>query len=62
MVGHTHEDIDQRWSTIGKFFRKEKEELLSVPAFVQAIKDSFKKNGTTPECVEQIKYTYTHIL
>ena len=58
IVGHTHEDIDQRWSTIGKYFVREKEEILSVPDFTQALKDSFKKDGSKPKCIEQILYCY----
>jgi hypothetical protein len=60
IVGHTHEDIDQIFSRIGRYIRRTLQEILTVPAFVAALHDSFasKKGSQPPKCVEHLRYCY----
>ena len=59
-VGHTHEDIDQKFIRIGRYIRKVLQEVLSIPAFVVASYDTFttRKGGQPPKCVEPVTYCY----
>jgi hypothetical protein len=58
IVGHTHEDNDQAFSLIGKFFKKVLQMILSVSAFVSAIYNCFKTPACIPKCVEHIQCTF----
>ena len=59
IVGHTHEDIDQKFSRIGRYIRRTLCTIWSIPSFVEAINHSFtKKEGASPKCVEQIQWCH----
>ena len=58
IVGHTHEDPDQSFSHIGRYFRKVVQTILSVPAFIAAIMTCFKTPASIPKCVENISFCY----
>ena len=46
-VGHTHEDIDQAFSRIAVHLNRN--DAIDMDEFVQAIRESFKKDGNPPE-------------
>ena len=58
LVGHTHEDPDQAFSHVGRFFRKVVQTILSVSSFIAALMNCFKTPTSIPRCVEQISYCY----
>jgi hypothetical protein len=59
IVGHTHEDIDQKFSQIGRYIKKILRSILTMEEFEAAIKQTFAKQGAGgARCVEQIKCTF----
>ena len=58
IVGHTHEDVDQYFSVISRFFRKLIMCIYSNGGFISALMACFKTPGCIPKCVEQICYCY----
>lgn len=58
IVGHTHEDIDQYFSVISRFFKKELKCIYSVSGFITALQTCFKTVGCIPRCIEEIQYCY----
>jgi hypothetical protein len=58
IVGHTHEDIDQKFSVIGKYIQRFLREVLSIPAFIDAIIQCMVKKEKAPKCVEHIQFCY----
>ena len=58
IVGHTHEDVDQYFSVISRFFRKLIMCIYSIGGFISALMACFKTPGCIPKCVEQICYCY----
>ena len=58
IVGHTHEDPDQSFSHIGRYFTKVVQTVLFVPAFIAAIMTCFKTPASIPKCMENISFCY----
>jgi hypothetical protein len=51
MVGHTHEDIDQMFSIISSYLKKESVICPDQASFFQAICDAFKDENLKPEVI-----------
>jgi len=58
IVGHTHEDIDQYFSVISRFFKKIMMTIYSIVGFLTALMSCFKTRGCIPRCVEQFGYCF----
>jgi hypothetical protein len=58
IVGHTHEDIDQYFSVISRYFKKVIMSIFSIVGFLTALMSCFKTRGCIPRCVEQIRYYF----
>ena len=59
IVGHTHEDIDQYFSVISRFFKKIIMSIYSIVGFLTALMSCFKTRGCIPRCNTIGKKTYT---
>lgn len=57
LVEHSHEDIDQYFSCLARFFKKVGA-ILSLAGLVRAIMDCFRNKTFKPRAVEEVTYTF----
>ena len=58
MVGHTHEDIEQYFSCISRYFKNTLQEVLSPEEFLSGLMTCFKTPSCIPSCTERIECTF----